>query len=162
MTAFRFLWVMSAAVSVLVFSGISFPADLPPLSSPERGTLNTRPAASWEDGLLCGNGNLGAIVMGDPLDETIIFSHSRLFLPWEKPLPPVNTAAHLGEIRTLLAEGKYQQAADLVVELSKREGYDRKRWTDPLVPAFDLSIAMNANGPVREYARTLALEVSHD
>jgi hypothetical protein len=97
MKGFRFLWVMATAVSVLVLGGISFPADIARLSSPARGTLNTRPAASWEDGLLCGNGNLSAIVMGDPLDETIIFSHGRLFLPWEKPLPPVNTAAHLGE-----------------------------------------------------------------
>ena len=106
----------------LVF-GVSRPliaGEIPPLKAPVRGTLNTKAADTWEDGLLCGNGTTGAIVLGNPLDETVILSHGRLFMPWEKPLPPVNTGGHLSEIRQWLAEGKYQQAADYVVQLSKQ------------------------------------------
>ena len=50
--------------------------------------------------------------MGEPLDETIIFNHERLFLPL-----PENTAAVLpdmsGElpvIRRLIREGRYRDA----------------------------------------------------
>jgi alpha-L-fucosidase 2 len=93
--------------------------------------------------------------MGQPLDETVILSNGRLFMPWERPLAPVNTGAHLEEIRRLLAEGKYQQAADFVVELSRLEGYGTKRWTDPLISAFDLRIPMEQAGAVRGYGRTL-------
>jgi hypothetical protein len=134
---------------------LSHAADLSALKPPTRGALNLKPAATWDDGLLIGNGNFGAIVMGQPLDETVILSHGRLFMPWEKPLPPVNTGAQLKEIRRLLIEGEYQQAADLVVTLSKNEGYERKRWTDPLIPAFDLKISMEQAGEVRGYGRTL-------
>lgn len=128
-------------------------AQRPPVKSPERGFVTYKPASNWDSGLISGNGTLGAVVYGQPLDETIVLNHAQLWMPWEKPLPPVETASHLAEIRKMLAEGKYQQAAAFVVELSNKEGYTNKRWTDPLIPAFDLRISMEASGDVRGYAR---------
>ena len=126
-----------------------------PLVSPERGFLSHRAAATWEEALLVGNGRMGAMAMSAPLEETLILCHERLFLPWHEPLPPVDTAAHLDEIRALLGQGQYQQAADFVVALSQKEGYGGKRWTDPFFPACDLKISVPPQGPETNYARTL-------
>lgn len=52
--------------------------------------------------MLCGNGTLGAIVMGQPLNETVMFSHEKLFIPWKKKLAPVDTASHLPWICKML------------------------------------------------------------
>lgn len=123
--------------------------------APERGFVSRRSADSWEEALVVGNGVMGALVMGDPTDETIIMSHARLYLPWEEPVPPPHTAPHLAHIRALMTRGEYQRAADFVVELSREEGWGGKRWTDPFVPACDLRVSMVPRGVVRDYARSV-------
>ncbi len=122
---------------------------------PERGFISSQPAKNWDNALISGNGKYGALVYGQPLDETIVLNHARLFMPLHEPLPPVDTGSHLKEIRQLIADGKYQAVADLVVDLSKMEGYGEKRWTDPFVPAFDLRVTMASNGPVTGYSRSV-------
>jgi len=124
-------------------------------SSPERGFVSKVPATSWEMGLVSGNGKYGAMVFGQPLDETIVLNHAELYMPLHKPLPPVNTAAHLKEIRQLLADGEYQKAADFVVTQSKKEGYEGKHWTDPYIPAFNIKVQMTTNGEVKNYQRSV-------
>ena len=124
-------------------------------AAPQRGFVSAKPAETWEHALVSGNGKCGAMVMGQPLDETIILNHARLFMPLNQPLPPADTASHLTEIRKMIADGQYQRAADYVVELSHKEGYGGKRWTDPFIPAFDLRVRMAAKGQVREYQRSV-------
>ena len=51
------------------------------LKSPKRGFISSQPGKTWQQGLLSGNGTIGANVLSRPLDETIIFTHERLFLP---------------------------------------------------------------------------------
>ena len=126
-----------------------------PNSFPDRGFVSLKPATHWEQALGCGNGKYGALVFGQPLDETIILNHARLFMPVNEPLPPVNTGKHLSEIRQMLSDGNYQQAADFVVELSKKEGYGDKRWTDPFIPAFNIRVIMKPNGEVKGYSRSV-------
>jgi len=124
-------------------------------ASPERGFVSSKPAEQWEDALVTGNGAQGAMIFGVPENETIILNHGRLYLPLHAPLPPPDTAAILPELRKLLAEGKYQAAADRVVALANAEGYEGKHWTDPLIPACDLKLTMPAKGPVTGYERTV-------
>lgn len=125
------------------------------LPKPERGFISTKPATSWENGLASGNGKCGALVFGQPLDETIVVSSSDLLMPLNKPLNPVNTAPNLSEIRNLLANGEYQKAADLVVNLSYKEGYGGKRWTDPPIPAFNIKVKMENDGEIKNYQRSV-------
>ncbi len=120
-----------------------------------RGFFSERPATEWQDALATGNGIQGALVYGQPLDETIILNHARLFLPLHAPLPPVDTARHLPEIRRMLMAGQYAEASKFVVNLSQTEGYGDKRWTDPYVPACDLLVRMATSGPARDYRRTV-------
>jgi len=83
------------------------------LRVPERGFVSSEPADSWEQGLLSGNGSIGASVFGRPLDETVVFSHKRMFVPERPPLLPPPTGERLFEIRRLIDRGLYEQAARL-------------------------------------------------
>jgi alpha-L-fucosidase 2 len=149
-------------LSVVLFFALAFnvqtatAADEPnSVKVPERGFISSRPANRWEEALISGNGKMGAMVFGRPLEETIILNRAGLFMPLNKPLPPVDTASHLSEIRKMISDGQYQKAADYVVELSHKEGWGEKRWTDPLVPAFDLLVKMNNEGEATGYMRSL-------
>jgi len=130
------------------------------LRAPERGFVSMRPAENWEEALISGNGKIGALVMSEPLEEAIIFSHERLFMPWYKILPLVDLSPHIDKIRELIEKGRYEDAARLGVEISDRHGYNVEsvhygmRWPDPFVPAFDLSVKMGG-GEISEYARSL-------
>lgn len=78
------------------------------LSVPRRGFVSVTSADTWEEGLLSGNGTIGVNVLGRPLDETIIFTHARMYLPDGAPTPPPDTASRLGEMRRLIEAGLYQ------------------------------------------------------
>jgi alpha-L-fucosidase 2 len=122
---------------------------------PDRGFVSSKPATHWEQALVSGNGKYGALVFGQPVDETIVLNHARLFMPVHEPLAPVNTGVHLTEIRQMLADGQYQKAADFVVGLSKKEGYGGKRWTDPFIPAFNIRVVMPSSVEVKNYSRSV-------
>ena len=143
------------ALPAIITALLSGPLAAMDAAAPERGFVSSQPAANWENALISGNGKFGALVYGQPLNETIVFNHARLFMPLHEPLPPVDSASHLMEIRRMLAAGEYQQAADFVVKLANEEGYGGKRWTDPFVPAFDMSVTMAASGAVGNYSRSV-------
>jgi hypothetical protein len=122
---------------------------------PERGFISSRPAKNWEEALISGNGKIGALVMSRPLNETIIFSHERLFMPIAPSKPIVNMAPHLNTVREMIDKGRYSEAAEFVYNLGRKQGYRGLRWTDPLIPAFDLKITMSPAGKIRDYARSV-------
>jgi hypothetical protein len=152
-------WIVGAlcAVGVLVPMRASA-ASLPPLAPPARGFLSSEPAETWEHGLIAGNGTLGANMFGRPLDETIVLTHERMFLPAGKPMmPPPDTGIRLFEIRRLIDRGLYRQATRLAFDLSGQDGF---MYPDPFVPAFDMRITMGAGDasarePVRDYGRSV-------
>jgi alpha-L-fucosidase 2 len=126
---------------------------------PEKGFVSWLPAAQWEDALLTGNGTLGAMVMGNIFDETIILNHALLFLPNEAPVVPPDMAAHKEEIKQLSFDGKYQAVAELGVKIWKDAGYGAKKWTDPYVPAANINITMPASN-VLDYCRMVNYETA--
>ncbi len=91
--------------ALLLFAGLVYideSLSAQKLKVPERGFISSQPAETWENGLISGNGTIGANVMSRPLNEIIILSHERLFLPMGKPvMPPDNSAIDLFEIRRL-------------------------------------------------------------
>ncbi len=141
---------MCCLVSLVHGAVPSVPAE-PPV--PERGFISAEPATTWERGLICGNGTIGANALSRPLDETVVFTHERLFLPARDPImPPSATAARLFEIRRLIERGLYSQATQLAFDLSGQESF---LYPDPFVPAFDLRIEMQADGEVAAYRRSV-------
>jgi hypothetical protein len=125
------------------------------MSAPEQGLLSTEPATQWQNALLCGNGRMGAMMLGQPLIETIILSHAGLFMPLHEPKPPPDTASRLKEIRGLLADGKFAEAAEVAVEEGTKVGIGRSDFTDPFIPAFDLKVEGDQRGQVLDYGRAV-------
>ncbi len=126
---------------------------------PERGYVSWLPAAKWEDALLTGNGTMGAMVMGNPFEETIVLNHALLYIPNETPVIPPDMTPYLDEIKKLSFEGKYQEAAELGVKIWKDAGYGAKKWTDPYVPAANITIDTEASN-VEKYRRIVNYETA--
>lgn len=120
--------------------------------APERGFISSEPAETWEQGLITANGTIGASVLSHPLDETIVFSHERMFLPERDPIMPPLTAPRLFEIRRLILRGLYRQAEQLTFDISEQKGF---LYPDCLFPAFDLKIRMGRSGKVTDYLRSV-------
>ena len=121
------------------------------LRVPERGFVSSEPADSWEHGLLSGNGSIGASVLGRPLDEVVVFSHKRMFVPERSPLLPPPTGERLFEIRRLIDRGLYEQATQLATDVGEQKEF---LYPDPLMPAFDLRVRMTAEKFVGDYMRS--------
>ncbi len=122
------------------------------LPVPERGFISSTPAETWEQGLISGNGTIGANVMSRPDQEIIIFTHERMFLPQGPPLMPPDNANRLFEIRNLIDKGLYRQATELQFDLSGQKSF---MYPDPFVPAFDLDIGMDSGKDIKEYMRSV-------
>jgi len=118
----------------------------------ERGFISSKPATTWEEGLICGNGTIGVNILSRPLDETIIFSHERLFLPQGPPTVPPDNSHLLFEIRNLIDKGLYKQATEYAAIISGQEGF---MYPDPFVPAFDLTLKMDPDLEVNDYMRSV-------
>ncbi len=138
------------SIVLLLSAGISMASESLPV--PNRGFVSSRPAKTWEEGLICGNGTIGANALSRPLDERIIFSHERLFLPMGAPVMPLDQSARLFEIRRLIDRGLYKQACQLQFDLSGQDGF---MYPDFFVPAFDLTIRTEAQGEIRNYGRSV-------
>ncbi len=120
--------------------------------APERGFTSWQPAANWEHAMLSGNGTMGAMVIGQPHNETILLSHSDLYIPLDEPKPTINQASRLAEIRKLLLEGKGTEAAKIPVEQRNKENFTKVR--DPFIPAFDVLIEQEPSN-VKRYQRSV-------
>lgn len=146
---------------VLLFFGVIFYScqkfEKATFDHPTYGFVSWKPAPTWEETLLTGNGIIGAMVYGNPHDETIIVNHALLHMPVRTPLPPINQASRLSKIRQLLDEGKYEEAAMIPVEQSFIEGYEEKHWIDPFVPFCNIRINMQP-GNIKDYSRMVDFE----
>ena len=73
-----------------------------------------KPAEKWEEALPVGNGRLGAMVFGGPENERLQLNEDTLWAGG--PYDPVNPEAQaaLPEVRQLVFDGKYREAAGLV------------------------------------------------
>jgi hypothetical protein len=127
----------------------------PAFQTPSRGFVSLEPAPNWSHALLTGNGTMGALVIGQPHDETLIFSQAELYIPLNEPKPPINQASRLTEIRKLLLEGKAEAAANIPMEQRKKEGFDIGR--DPFIPAFDMHISQET-AKLNRYQRSVNFE----
>lgn len=117
------------------------------------------PASSWEDGILLGNGDMGADAWGDGEFETITLTQEHLYAPVREGLKPIPMGDCLLGIRGLLDERKYKEATDLIFDMyRKQEGLEEKIWTNPFFPAGDIHIVTKGAGCYRGFERSLSFE----
>ncbi len=108
--------------------------------------------------MLTGNGTQGALVIGHPVNERIILSHEKLFMPEYPPTDAPDLASNLETIRQMVLEGKGEEASELAVKLGEEAGIEGMIWTNPLIPACQIEIEMMGNGEIVNYARSVDYE----
>lgn len=109
------------------------------------------PARFWEEGLVLGNGRLGAVVFGGPGEERIILNEETLYAGQPGHTHDPSVRASLEEVRQLIREKRYAEA-DRLAEAKLYGAY-----TEPYLPLGDLFIRMELPGPVGAYRRSLDL-----
>lgn len=122
-----------AATTVLLISVRA--VDFTP---PARGFISAAPAADWQHGLLTGNGTVGAIVPGQPFDETLYLSHTGLFLPNPNNPRYIEMAPDLEKLRQLCFAGDYRAVRDYLPTARTKTDYRDER--DPFISAFTLRV----------------------
>ncbi len=140
----------------VLFGGLVSPGHAAPtaaaLAAPARGFTSSAPAASWQHSLLTGNGTMGAMVLGQPYDETVFLSHASLYLPQPAGPDNLNLAARLEEIRALCLAGNYGRAGGTINAALKAAAFGEAR--DPFIGACALHIKQ-PEAPLRDYQRAV-------
>lgn len=117
-----------------------------------KGFYSKMPARDWTEALVTGNGIMGAMIDGNPHEESIILNHADLFLPINPVMLPPSQGKHLEEIRQKMTEGEFREAAQFVTDLANSEGYNVKHATNPFVPAFCFRISALSSYAERDSA----------
>ncbi|WP_413376063.1 glycosyl hydrolase family 95 catalytic domain-containing protein [Alkalihalobacillus sp. 1P02AB] len=122
---------------------------------PARGLVSERAAERWEEALVTGNGKMGALVYGQPLNETVILNHEKLYEPFHEEVVQNNhIAPYLGEIRERMKRGKFRDAAEL---FAHKSGHPLL-WTDAYHPAYALKWNQSEQGVIKNYRRSVDFE----
>jgi len=127
------------------------------------------PAMRWEEAMVSGNGSTGIMVMGRPLDETIIVNHEKLWTVMAREEPQVPDLAEAWrKARELAFQGRYRDAKANWEEA-------RRTLVDPLVaadrstnryrilydhihPGLHLHLSLFAHGRIEQYRRETVLD----
>ncbi|ADU29458.1 glycosyl hydrolase family 95 catalytic domain-containing protein [Evansella cellulosilytica] len=125
------------------------------VTTPKSGMISSEAAVRWEEALVTGNGKMGALVYGQPLAETIILNHEKLYEPFHNEIVQNNDLApYLSEIRELMKRGRFKDAAAL---FSDKSGHPLL-FTDAYHPAYALKWTQPENGVIQDYMRTVNFE----
>ncbi|MDR8393800.1 glycoside hydrolase N-terminal domain-containing protein [Aliifodinibius sp. S!AR15-10] len=125
---------------------------------PEKGLASIIPGGGHNDMLMSGNGKMDVQVYGDPLSEQIVFRHERLVIPWKLPFEAPDIAHVLPEVRSLMLQDQYKRALELSFEAATEAGMPPGTQNHDDIPAFSMNIEKPANGPVKNYLRTVNFE----
>ncbi len=112
----------------------------------QSGMTLRQPATRWQDACPVGNGSIGAMVYGHIRKEQILLNHERL---WRKsPKPELADVSDLREeVRALLHNGQYEDAAELLPKAMIERGGAGKR-PDPYSPLGWLHLDLDKPGGV--------------
>lgn len=104
---------MKHILSVICFSVFTVSAAF---SQNDQKLWYKKPSGQWEDALPIGNGTLGAMVFGGVATEQIQFNEETLWTGEPRSYAHKGAYQYLGEIRTLLNDGKQKDAQNLATE----------------------------------------------
>jgi len=112
------------------------------------------PAVEWVEALPIGNGRLGAMVYGDPCKETIQLNESTVWAGQPNRNDNPNAKDALAEVRSLIFEGKYKDAQDLV----NQKFISRTSQGCPFQTVGDLTLVFPGHEHYSDYYRELDIE----
>jgi alpha-L-fucosidase 2 len=122
---------------------------------PRRGFCSLAPGSG---ALLSGTGAVNIELEGDPYTEQIPFRHEMLYVPRRRPAEAPKVAEFLPQVRQMLLDGKYHEAAAL--------GYQKWHET-PTAPGgmgfgggggFSMRLEFPKSASVKDYLRTVDFE----
>ena len=133
---------------------------------PERNVCSLYPSDGSDDAFWTGNGFQRLDIPGEPYNEVLSFSHEALYEPkWPKAHEPPELAGIMPEVRQLLLEGEFVEAAELVERKQLESGFGKYMTTgvSGIIPpsplrlhhAFRLAVQQPEAGETKGYLRWL-------
>ncbi|MBQ5316498.1 MAG: glycoside hydrolase family 95 protein [Oscillospiraceae bacterium] len=117
----------------------------------------TSPAKEWHNALPLGNGRLGAMVYGEPLNETISLNEDSLWSGGFRKRENPDARDNIGLMRKLIREGRASEANKLC-ESAFYGNNDQQRHYQPL---GDMHI-VSEKTEISDYSHSLSLEYGVD
>ena len=145
---------MKHTITLLTALLLAQPAALHAADVPARGVRSLTPANRWEDAFVTGNGRMGAMLFGNPTNETFVANHCRLFLPYGNREIVPDLARHVPELRQIIRDQGYDAAMRFFLGKAQAQGYPGLTWTDIFHPGLFINIRQPADGTVADYQRT--------
>lgn len=150
---------LSLAVTLLVGNGVIVHttadenAPLEETAMRDRVSISTtypKAYSDWANGFMCGNGTMGAIVFGNPRNETTILNHRRFFIAstGDRSFNDVSEEM-LAAIRDACVAGDFKTANDLANQAHGwRDGGEGNKH-----PGYAIDLDVKSTGTIRNYRR---------
>ena len=114
-----------------------------------------QPASNWHEGLVLGNGRIGAVVFGGTKIEKIALNEDTLWAGYPEKTQKTMPSGYQEKIRELIRQKRYDDATKLTEELFG-ESSDSQMY----VPFGNLFLEMTEEEEITEYERELDLETA--
>jgi len=121
---------------------------------PRRGICSIAPATNAL--LTSGNGAVTIEMACDPYSEQITFRHESLFAPHKRPFEAPKIAGIFPQVRQMLLDGKYHEAARLGYEEWHKTTLERGGFS--AAGAFSIRLEYSKTASVKNYLRTADFE----
>ena len=122
---------------------------------PRRGFCSITPASDAL--LLSGNGPINIDISCDPYSEQVSFRHESIFLP-RKPFEAPNIAAILPQVRQMMLDGKYHEAAQFAHDEWHKTPLPSGGGGFGGGPAFSMHLDFPKSAAIKDYLRTVDFE----
>ncbi len=113
-----------------------------------------QPAKQWVEALPIGNGRLGAMVFGDPANETIQLNENTVWAGQPNRNDNPKAKESLPEVRKLIFEGKYKEAQDII----NRDFISKTSQGMPYQTVGNLRLSFPGHKNYTDYYRELDIE----
>jgi len=122
---------------------VCIPASLACAGEHFVGASVTRPAESWTEAMLSGNGRMGVMMFGRPYSETIVLNHCKLYLPRGSREIVQDVAKFMPEVKAAALKAGANGPAVAHKMLREKTG-QKIIHTDPFHPACLLKLEMES------------------
>lgn len=113
-----------------------------------------QPAKQWVEALPVGNGRLGAMIYGDPVNEIIQLNENTVYAGGPNRNDNPEAKAALPEVRKLIFEGKYKEAQDII----NQKFISKTSHGMPYQTVGNLNLKFSGHENVTDYYRELDIE----
>jgi hypothetical protein len=122
---------------------------------PRRGFCSLAPGSG---ALLSGNGAVNIELEGDPYTEQIPFRHEMLYVPRRRPAESPNIADIFSQVRQMLLDGKYHEAAALAYQKWHANPIQGGGMGFGGGAGFTMHLEFPKSASVKDYLRTVDFE----